>query len=100
VIFSELDDTGSLTDDFEGGNEEEEEDGGGENSGSRRRRGGGRRTDFPSEDDEGDEDEEEDEEGAGSETSVIEDPSTAPSQTNYICDSEEVFGTVRGCCHL
>jgi hypothetical protein len=48
---SELDDTGSLTDDCEGGNEEGAGGGGG-----RRQR---RRTDFPSEDEEGDEDEEE-----------------------------------------
>jgi hypothetical protein len=49
---SELDDTGSLTDDCEGGNEE----GAGGGGGRRQRRG---RTDFPSEDEEGDEDEEE-----------------------------------------
>jgi hypothetical protein len=48
---SELDDTGSLTDDCEGGNEE----GAGGGDGRRQRR----RTDFPSEDEEGDEDEEE-----------------------------------------
>ena len=79
----ELDDTGSLTD--EGANDELEDGG----RASRR----GRRTDFPSEDDEGDEDEDNEEEDS-EENSVIEDPSTAPVQTNYICDTEEVFGTV------
>lgn len=39
------------------------------------------------------EDEDEDNE-ASEEISVIEDPSTLPQATNYVCDPPEVFGTV------